>query len=77
MAGNFSGGSFASGTGNFSVDAAGRSKDYSIGGIPIPFVDQDYDYARARAQEKRHQILHEDQLAIDIVVQAVTSRILK
>ena len=55
----------------------GRSKGYSIDGIPIPFVDDTYDAVAARRHEIRRQQLHEDQLAIDIVVQAVTSRMLK
>ena len=55
----------------------GRSKDYSIGGIPIPFEDKDFDYATARALERRRQILHEDQIMIDVIVQAVTTGLIK
>ena len=77
MAGNFSSGSFSSAVGGFSVDSDGRSKSYSIDGIPIPFTDDAYDAAAARRHEIRRQQMHEDQLAIDIVVQAVTSRIIK
>lgn len=55
----------------------GRSKSYSIDGIPIPFADDAYDSATARRLEIRRQQLHEDQLAIDIVVQAVVNRMLK
>ena len=54
----------------------GRSKDYSIGGIPIPFTDEGYDSSAAR-REQRRQILHEDQIVIDVLAQAVTSGILK
>ena len=55
----------------------GRSKDYSIDGIPIPFKDETFDYAAARAAERRRQILHEDQIMSDLIAQAVTSRMLE
>lgn len=58
------------------VAAVGRSKHYSIDGIPIPFTDEGYDNSAAR-REQRRQILHEDQIVIDVIVQAVTSRIIK
>ena len=61
----------------FQIDvAAGRTKDYSIGGIPIPFEKAAFDYD-AYLYERRRQQLHEDQIAIDVIVQAVISRILK
>ena len=60
-----------------SVTPTGRTKDYSIDGIPIPFTDDAYDSALAALHEKRRQILHEDQLSIDIVIQAVVNRMLK
>lgn len=64
------------GYGNYAAPT-GRSKDYSIGGIPIPFTDDAYDSALAARREIRRQQLHEDQIMIDVIVQAVTSRIIR
>lgn len=41
------------------------------------FHEQDYDHAAARRFEMRRQILHEDQIMSDLIVQAVTSRMLE
>ena len=62
-------------TSAFQIDS-GRSKDYSVGGIPIPFTDEGYDASAARLEIRRQQ-LHEDQITIDVIVQAVTSGMLK
>ena len=64
------------GYGDFDTDT-GRSKDYSIDGIPIQFSDDTFDYAAAREAERRRQILHEDQIMSDLIAQAVTSRMLE
>lgn len=53
-----------------------RSKDYSIGGIPIPF-EPDRSALLDRLYERRRQQLHEDQIVTDVIVQAVTSRLLQ
>ena len=63
------------GYGDYDADT-GRSKDYSIGGIPIPFEDESAGRVD-RLYERRRQQLHEDQIVIDMLVQAVVSRMLK
>jgi len=77
--GYFGSGYFGSGYFGPGVAAAapvGRSKYFYIGGIPIPFEKAAFDYD-AYLYERRRQQLHEDQIAIDVIVQAVISRILK